>query len=104
MCKVYMSTNISFLNDCLETFLRIIGLGVVMGPGQNFLTQVGSIFVTRVRLGQPSIVLVLVWKISPKNITFFNFQSSGQKKYLPVGSKSPRDERWVGLLFTAGQK
>jgi len=34
---------------------------VVMGLSQNFLTRIGSIFVARVRPGQPS--LVWVWKI-----------------------------------------
>jgi len=49
-----------------------------MGPGQNFLTWVGSdqIFVARVGSGQPS----LVWKISPKNVKFINFCPSGQNK------------------------
>jgi len=51
-----------------------------MGPGQKILTRVGS--------GQPSIVGVWVWKISPKNVKFFNFFTSGQKKLLWVGSKS----------------
>jgi len=38
--------------------------------------------------GQPSVVWVWVWKISPKNPWFFNFCPSGQKSV--VGSKSTR--------------
>jgi len=55
-----------------------------MGPGQKFLTRVGS--------GQPFIVWVRIWKISPKNVKFFNFFPSGQKKLLRVGSESTRVE------------
>jgi len=49
-----------------------------MGPGQKFLTQVGS--------GQPS--LVWVWKISPKNPKYFNILLFGSKKSHWVRSKS----------------
>jgi len=52
---------------------------LVMGPDQNFLT--------RVRLGQPFMVWVWLWKISPKNIKFFNFFLFGSKKYLRVRSE-----------------
>jgi len=60
-----------------------------MGQGQNFLTRVGS--------GQPSMVWVWVWKISPKNVKFFHFFPFWSKK---ISS----GKRRVGLLFTAGQK
>jgi len=40
---------------------------IVMGGDKKFLTWVGS--------GQPS--MVWVWKISPKNVKFFNFFPSG---------------------------
>jgi len=48
---------------------------LVMGPGQKILTRVGSIFCGSGQVGssQPSMGLVLVWKISPKNVNFFNF-------------------------------
>jgi len=36
-----------------------------MGPGQKILTQVGSIFVARVVSGQPLMVWVWIWKITP---------------------------------------
>jgi len=75
-----------------------------MGPGQNFLTRVGSIFCGsgRVRSGQPFMVWVKIQKISPKNVKFFNFFSFGSKKIASgrVG-KYPGQSR-VGLLFTAG--
>jgi len=63
-----------------------------MGPGQKFLTRVGSgqFFVARVGSGQPFMVWVRNWKISAKNVKFFNFFPSGQKKLLRVGSKSTR--------------
>jgi len=50
------------------------------GSRSKFLTRVGS--------DQPSTVWVWFWKISPKNIKFFNFFLFGSKKYLWVGSKS----------------
>jgi len=53
-----------------------------MGPGQFFVARVGS--------GQPFMVWVKIWKISPKNVKFFNFFPSGQKKLLQVGSESTR--------------
>jgi len=41
-----------------------------MGPGQKFLTRVGSgqFFAARVGAGQPFMVWVWIWKISPKNV------------------------------------
>jgi len=53
---------------------------VVMGWGQKLLTRVGS--------GQPFMVWVWIWKISPKNVKFFNFFPMGQKKSIQVGSES----------------
>jgi len=65
---------------------------LVMGPGQKFLTLVGSIFVVRVSLGQVShLWLGFGFGKFPLKI------SSGQvKKYL--------GQRRVGLLYTASQK
>jgi len=54
----------------------------VDGSGSKFFDPVW------VGSGQPSMILVLVWKISPKNVKFFNFSPSDQKKSLRVGSKS----------------
>jgi len=60
------------------------------GSGSKFfeLGQVGSIIAGRVRLGQPFMVWVWIWKISSKNVKFFNFFPFGLKKFLRVGSKS----------------
>jgi len=57
-------------------------------------------FEARVGSGQPSIVWV--WKISPKNVKFFNF--FGVKKMSSGWVKKCPCQRGVGLLFTAGQK
>jgi len=48
---------------------------LVMGPGQTFLTRVGS--------GQPFMVWVWIWKISPNNVKFFNFLSFGSGRKVP---------------------
>jgi len=55
---------------------------LVMGPGQKFLARVrlGQFFVACVGSGQPFMVWVWIWKISPKNVKFFNFFTLGQKK------------------------
>jgi len=55
-----------------------------MCPGQKILT--------RVRSGQSFMVWVWIWKISPKNVIFFNFYPSGKKKSLWVRSKSTQVE------------
>jgi len=63
-----------------------------MGPGQKFLTRVGSdqFFVARVGSGQPFMVWVRIRKISPKTSNFSIFFHSGQKKSLRVGLESTR--------------
>jgi len=66
---------------------------LVMCLGQNFLTRVGS--------GQPS--MLWVWKISPKNVKFFNFFLLGSKKISSGWVKKYPSQRRVGPLFTAGQ-
>jgi len=55
-------------------------LPLVMGPGQKLLTQVrsGQFFEPWVGSGQLS--MVRVWKISLKNVKFFNFFPLGQVK------------------------
>jgi len=74
-----------------------------MGPGQKFLTRVGSgqFLVARVRSGQPFMVRVWIWKILPKNVNFFSF---GSKKISSDQVKKYLGQGWVGLFFTAGQK
>jgi len=80
-------------NFCWTKFIA------VMGPDQKNLTQVGKgqFLVAHVGSGQPSMVWIWIWKISPKNINFFTFGSkkisSGQVKKYPGHSR-------VGLLFT----
>jgi len=70
----------------------------------EFLIRVGlgQTFVAQVRFGQPS--LVWVWILFPKNPEFFYFCPSGQKKISSGQFKKYSGQRWVGLLFTAGQK
>jgi len=69
-----------------------------MGPDQKVLTRVGS------GLGQPFLVWVWVWKISPKNHWFFNFLPFGSKKILSGRVKKYPGQSRVSLLFTVGQK
>jgi len=69
---------------------------VVMDPGQKFLTRVGS--------GQPFMVWVRIWKISPKNVKFFNFLPFGSKKIASGRVRKYPGQSRVSLLFTAGQK
>jgi len=70
-----------------------------MGPGQNFLTQVRSIFCCSGRVESAKMVWLWVWKISPKNPKFCNFIPFGSKKI-----SSGSGQRQAGLLFTLGQK
>jgi len=55
-----------------KLWIEIHSLTVVMGPGQNFLTWVRS--------GKLFMVWVWIWKISPKNVKFFDFFPFGSKK------------------------
>jgi len=72
-------------------FLQLQEWLEVMGPGQKFLTRVGSAIYG----------LGLNFKNFPKKCQIFQFFFLfGQKKLLQVGSESTR----VGLFFTAGQK
>jgi len=65
---------------------------VMMGPGQNFLTRVGSIFCGSGQVGSGS----NLWfglefgKFPLKMSNFSIFFPSGQKKLLRVGSESTR--------------
>jgi len=63
----------------------------------------GQFFIAHVGLGQLSLVRVWVWKISPKNLKFFNFLPFGTKNLIGLGQKVP-GSKTVDLLFTAGQK
>jgi len=53
----------------------------------NLVIGQGQFFAARIGLGQPYMVCVWIWKISPKNVNFF---PSDQKKFLGVGFKSTR--------------
>jgi len=48
----------------------------------------------RVGWGRPSMVWVWIWKISPKNVKFFDFFPFGSKKSLWDGSKSTLVKGW----------
>jgi len=72
------------------------GFQVVMGLGQKILIWVGS--------GQPFMAWVWFWKISPKNVKFFNFFTFGSKKIFSGHFKKYLGQRRVSLLFTVGQK
>jgi len=76
-----------------------------MGPVQKFLSRVGSyqIFVARAGLGQPSVVWVWIWKISPKNVKFFNFLPFGSKKSHRVGSEPGRPLIYCGSKVCLGR-
>jgi len=79
----------------------IDGVGVVMGPGQNFLTPVGTgqFFVARVGPGQPFMVWVWIWKISTKNVKFFNFFPFGSKNIFGSGQKVPKSKAGWPLIY-----
>jgi len=74
---------------------------LVMGPGQNFLTQVGSgqFFVAWVRSGQPFMVWVWIWKISPRNVKFSIFFPLGQKNLFGSGQKIPGSKAGRPLIY-----
>jgi len=63
-----------------------------MGLGQKIL------------LGQPSMVWVWVWKISPKKVKFFNFFPSGQKNLFGLGQNVPRTKAGWPLLLRVKSK
>jgi len=79
-----------------KNFLQMLQYQIVMGPGQKFLTRVGS--------DQALMVWVRIWKISPKNVKFFNFFPFGSKKITSGRVRKYPGQSRVGLLFTAGQK
>jgi len=54
--------------------------------------------------GSKFMVWVWIWKISPKNVKFFNFFPLRSKKISAGWVKKYLVQRQVGLLFTAGQK
>jgi len=72
-----------------------------MGPGQSFLTRVGSgqFFVARVGFGsgQPFIVWDRIRKISSKNVKFFNFLPFGSKKIASGRVRKYPGQSRVGL-------
>jgi len=70
------------------------------GSGSKFFDP-GQVNFLRLGSGQPS--MVLVWKISPKNVKFFIFLPLVQKKSLWVGSKSTRVKgRLASYLLRVG--
>jgi len=63
------------------------------GSGQFFVARVGS--------GQPFMVCVRIWKISPKNVKFFNFFPFGSGQKVP-GSKPGRPLIYCGSKVSSG--
>jgi len=70
-------------------------------PGSD---RSGQFFVARVGSGQLFMVWAWIWKISPKNVKFFNFFPFGSKKISSGRVRKYPGQRQVGLLFIAGQK
>jgi len=64
--------------------------------------RVRSIFCGSCRVVSGQSSMVLVWKITLKNVKFFNFFPWGQKNLFGLGQKVPGSKD--GLLFTVGQK
>jgi len=58
----------------------------------------GQIFVARVGLGQPFMVWLWIWKISPKNVKFFNIFPFGSKK-ISSGQKVPGSKAGRPLIY-----
>jgi len=54
--------------------------------------------------GQPFMVWVWIWKISPKNVKFFKFFQFESKNIALGRVRKYPGQSQVGLLFTAGQK
>jgi len=86
-------------------FLRvasILSLSDSDGSGSNFFDpgRVGSIFCGsgRVESGQPFMVWVRIWKISPKNVKFSNFLPFGSKK-IASGRKVPGSKPGRPLIY-----
>jgi len=95
---LHLSYNLNILGLILVwNFLSMHSwLGIVItcsdGSGSKIFDpgRVNFLWLGLGRSGQPSMVWVWVWKISPKNIKFFNFFTFGSKKSLRVGSESTR--------------
>jgi len=81
---MYLNIEISF-----TAFLRAYSACTSDGSGSKIFDPCRVNFLW-LGSGQPFMVWVRIWKISPKNIKFFNFFPSGQKKFLPVMSESTR--------------
>jgi len=63
----------------------------VMGLCQFLAAQFGS--------GQQSMVWVWVWKISPKNVNFFNFLLFASKNLFGLGQKVPWSKAGRPLIY-----
>jgi len=85
----------------IQTELFIDGKLVLMGPDQKILTRAGSgqFFVARVGSGQPFMVWGWFWKISPKNVKFFNFFPLDKKNLSGSGQKVPRSKAGQPLFY-----
>jgi len=55
-------------------------------------------------LGSSRVSHLRVWKISLKNLNFFNFFTFRSKKFYCDWFKKYPGQSWIGPLFTAGQK
>jgi len=77
------------------------------GSGSKYFDpgRVGSIFCGsgRVGLGQPFMVWVWIWKISPKNVKFSIFCPSGQKNLFRSGRKVPESEAGQPLIYSGSK-
>jgi len=94
---VSLGIPIDFFHPVVKNFLHVDQ--TTDGSGSKIFE---NFFEARVRLGQPSMVWVWVWKISPK---YFKFYFSLRVKKISTGwVKKYLGQRQVGFLFTAGQK
>jgi len=92
------------LEICSATHLRVNvqDKGLLWPSGQSSDGSGSKIFdLGRVGLGQPSLVWVWVWKISPKNTNFFYFLPFGSGQKVP-GSKARRPFIYSGSKVCSG--
>jgi len=85
----------------IKKYVHLETFNLVMGLGQKFLTWVKPIFCC-LGCDWVSHLWFGFGKNSPKTTKFFNFFPF--KKISPGQIKKYLGQRWVGLLFTGGQK